>query len=242
MHYIHVLLFSCMKRISKLFFLVNIFSFIALNNVFAYDFTDKIYGKANISIGYNLQKYTGSYFKQIMHNKGISTEERKVNKYNHAITISLGYNLYFKINNYFHPFVGLEAISNLPLTGNTINSYLGQNRHGEIFRTTLKFKEYFILHGKFGTKINIYNNFVIAPYLIAGINRARYKTARNYQSLYKQIKTGFSTGIGIETFMTNNFSVSLECRITRNKFILANGYKAIGYTHNITAKIGYYFL
>ena len=115
-------------------------------NAYSMDLADDVYGRVNVSLGYNLQNYTGDDFK--FWQDGAKNYGGKTNKYNHSIMLGVGYNFYLKVNDRFNPFVGFEAIGKLPLSGSKIASE-SHIEDGDLVSSTMKFNEYFIFNGKF---------------------------------------------------------------------------------------------
>ena len=70
----------------------------------AYDFNDKIYGKANAMIGYSLDFL----------DEGEDAEDQGHHWF-HNLQFQGGYNVYFKASELIHPFAGLRAGFNAPL-------------------------------------------------------------------------------------------------------------------------------
>ena len=83
--------------------------------------TDNVYSKMNISIGYELSKYTNG-IKTLLEKAVESSTSYKLNKINHSIAIGAGYNFYFKLNDYFHPFIGFEATAKITVGRQAIKS------------------------------------------------------------------------------------------------------------------------
>lgn len=83
--------------------------------------TDNVYSKMNISIGYELSKYTNG-IKTLLEKAVESSTSYKLNKINHSIAIGAGYNFYFKLNDYFHPFIGFEATAKITVGRHALKS------------------------------------------------------------------------------------------------------------------------
>ena len=83
--------------------------------------TDNVYSKMNISIGYELSKYTNG-IKTLLEKAVGSSTSYKLNKINHSIAIGAGYNFYFKLNDYFHPFIGFEATAKITVGRQALKS------------------------------------------------------------------------------------------------------------------------
>ena len=123
------------------------------------EFNDKFYGKANAKIGIGFQTYSG-FLKDV-----IQAEEdfgdNGTNKYNWAVNFGVGYDVFYKASDLFHPFVGLEAKGRVPFAG----------LH---FVRDHRFNEFFNLHARFGSKINVNKDFSVLPYYLLGFNVAKY--------------------------------------------------------------------
>ena len=206
------------------------------------DLADDVYGRVNVSLGYNLQNYTGDDFK--FWQDGAKNYGGKTNKYNHSIMLGVGYNFYLKVNDRFNPFVGFEAIGKLPLSGSKIASE-SHIEDGDLVSSTMKFNEYFIFNGKFGGKVNVYKDIAVAPYAMIGFNVSQLKLSNESGEYFKKSKVGISTGAGIETLfkvMNQEFSAGVEYRFTMNKFTFNYPSHVRLYTHNFMVKFGYHFL
>ena len=213
-------------------------------SAYTMNLTDDVYGRVNVSLGYNIQKYTGDDFKDLI-NAWKDELGTKTNKYNHALTIGVGYNFYLKVNDRFNPFVGFEALGRIPLTGNKIVDANLTDAYGDPDVLSAKFNEYFIFHGKFGGKVNIYKDIAVAPYAMIGFNVAQYKVKDESTELFNKTKVGISTGAGVETLfkvMNQEFSAGIEYRFTMNKFTTEYPERLRFYTHNLMVKFGYHFL
>ena len=105
-------------------------------NVFAYDFTDNIYGKTSIKLGYSVEETRGDV-------KGEADREGIMNGSSYYLTnlgLSTEYDVYYKATELLHPFVGIELTGRIPM----------MNRS----RAHTKQFNYFSLDLKLGTKIN----------------------------------------------------------------------------------------
>lgn len=235
----------------KVFFMKTKVSFLCASalmasltqNAFAMDLTDDVYGRVNVSLGYNMQKYTGDDFKDLR--DPWKDSGAKTNKYNHALTIGVGYNFYLKVNDRFNPFVGFEALGRLPLAGNKVVDANLTGEYGDPDVLSAKFNEYFIFNGKFGGKVNIYKDIAVAPYAMIGFNVAQHKLRDESTEIVNKTKVGISTGAGVETLfkvMNQEFSAGIEYRYTMNKFTIEYPEHQRFYTHNLMVKFGYHFL
>ena len=212
-------------------------------NAFAMDLTDDVYGRVNVRLGYNMQKYADDDFKDLINSwKDLGA---KTNKYNHGLTIGVGYNFYLKVNDRFNPFVGFEALGRIPLAGSKVVDANLMDEFNNPDVLIAKFNEYFIFNGKFGGKVNIYKDIAVAPYAMIGFNVARYKARDENTEIVNKTKVGISTGAGVETLfkvMDQEFSAGIEYRYTMNKFTIEYPRHQRFYTHNLMVKFGYHFL
>ena len=145
-----------MKKSSLL--LASVISIPATLSANAYDFNDKIYGKANFKIGYSLEKVRGDVleenkFNREMEDWGFESNHNK--DFLHNFDFSLGYDVYFKATNLIHPFVGAEITARAPLKIKT--------------RDTTKQPNYFSVDLKIGSKFNhIVKNVSLQSYFAFG--------------------------------------------------------------------------
>ena len=182
----------------------------------AYNFNDKIYGKAQFNVGYSLQGYSGDVKDSI----DLSDEMgEKVNKINHAITLGAGYNVYYKYNSFINPFVGLEAQGRIPVAG---HEYVEGAKLLDVFR----------FNAKFGAKMNIAKDIDVQPYALLGMNVMQIKTSDDGVS-DKETKAGLTTGAGVEAIFNDMFVVGAEYRFGYNKF-----QEAKVLTHSLGIKLG----
>lgn len=127
-------------------------------NAFGVDLNEKIYGKANVKIGYSIEKVRGDVLLEntIEREFGQLFDMDLGNKdYLHNLDFALGYDFYFKADNLVHPFIGVEFDVRAPLKVNT--------------RTLTKQKNYFSADIKAGVRFNkIANNISLQPYGVFG--------------------------------------------------------------------------
>ena len=207
----------------------------------AMDLGQNFYGKVNVGLGYNLQGYQGDIKDLIDEAKNANVD---TNKYNHGITISGGYNVYYKWNQKLfgktiHPFVGADVTVKIPVAGQKIvdmASYELFNEDGDISEeqegATYKFGEYFMFHVKAGAKMEITKDWAVSPYYMLGFNVTKFKVDDESKT-----KAGLSTGIGAEVLFKEKYSAAIEYRYTLNKFTD----KKVE-TNNMMLKLGYHFL
>ena len=216
------------------------------NNAYAYNFTDKIYGKASVRIGYNFKHHVGSYMNTYL--KGYEQSMKPTSKMiahtrstQHYVTVSAGYNFYYKLNDMFHPFIGYEATGMLPIGSRTFARQYPY-RTGVYINTRMlnKIQEYFIFHQRSGVKINLIRNFAIIPYATLGFNVLKSDRLDDK----KRTDVGLTIGCGIETMFLDKFSFALEYRFSRNRSASNSTSVSYGFieSNNAMAKFGYYFL
>ena len=127
------------------------------NGAFAYDFNDKIYGKANFKIGYSMEKVRGDILQENIGDRFLARflGDLGSNDYIHNFDFALGYDFYFKATKLIHPFVGVEFDVRAPLNINT--------------RNATKQKNYFSADLKAGIKFNnIASGISLQPYGVFG--------------------------------------------------------------------------
>ena len=112
-------------------------------NANAHEITKKIYGKANVTIGYSAQVYADN-----------------ISFYNttHALSVGAGYNFYYKFNDLFNPFVGGNVEFRIPLTQTVVDQW------------GIKLMDVFSMHMKLGAKFNICKEFAVQPYALLGMS------------------------------------------------------------------------
>lgn len=182
----------------------------------AYNFNDKIYGKAVGKIGVSAQTYTGD-LKDITDQD--TTGDTTKNKANVALSLSAGYNLYYKASSFLNPFVGLEAQGRVPVYGSKLLDYEGLHIGGYIDENGVSydFKDFFRFNAKFGTKMNISQKFALQPYALLGMNVMQFKTSADGVS-DKKTKVGLTTGAGIEAIINDLLIIGAEYRFGYGKF------------------------
>ena len=208
----------------------------------AMDFSDSVYGKANVSIGYNYRSWIGDVKTQMN-----MLPQTKSYKSSHSIMLGLGYNVYYKANDWAHPFFGLEATGQFDLKGRT---YLDGKVTAE---NVTKYWEFFRFNGKFGTKFIVNQDLSVSPYATLGFTVI--KTSEHVIDCesplecpywYKYL-VGLTTGAGIDVLVKDRFSVGVEYRYVKvqKKFAIAPVdpvTKQVWKNHNIAVKFGYHFL
>ena len=182
----------------------------------AYNFNDKIYGKAVGKIGLSAQTYTGD-LKDITDQD--TTGDTTKNKANLAVTLSAGYNVYYKASSFLNPFVGLEAQGRVPVYGSKLVEVEGMHI-GQVFNVdgyTYDFKDFFRFNAKFGAKMNISQKVALQPYALLGMNLMQFKASFEGVS-DKETKVGLTTGAGIEAIINDLFIIGAEYRFGYGKF------------------------
>ena len=179
----------------------------------AKDFSDKIYGKANVNFAYTLQVYDEDYTKP--------TAET-----GHAFSFGGGYNVFYKLHNFVHPFAGAELVFRLPLNG---------------YGDTIDYKEFMMFHFKFGAKLNVVKDISVLPYYILGFNVAQYKF-NDEDETTTETSASLSTGLGFDVLYQEKYSVGFEWRYSEFYKKIDGGKIDAFHAHNISFKVGYYFL
>ena len=190
-------------------------------------------------VGYEYQKYAGGDIENLKDTARI-TPGYDIKRSNQAPVISLGYNLYYKLNNRFALLGGLEAQGRYPVSGSNVVSFYTFDSVQKV-----KFGEYFRLNTKFGVKTNLNKKLDVETYGIIGMNVATLKTDyANYPEINtSRTNVGFTTGLGADLVIVDKFIVGLEYRYGANKFKnLDEGVNSFKMkTHSVLAKVGYQF-
>lgn len=235
----------CFDVFEKKFFLlillvVSVFSF--GNEKGAYAKNNKnFYGKVRLGLGYESQKYTGSDVKDVFDNIDFGK-----NKSNQAPVISLGYNLYYRLNKKFELLGGLEIQGRYAIKGKDFVSF----DNGSV-----EYNEFLRLSAKLGFKTNLNKKVAVETYGIIGGNMVQHKnfellgTGRISNKEEKFTNFGLSTGVGVDFVIVDRFTIGAEYRrgFVKVDYERLNG---SGYAYNckfnmktdsILAKIGYQF-
>ena len=85
-------------------FLANIL----IHNAFAIEHTKSIYSKMNVNIGYSFFKYAGNV-KVLLDKANQNANGSATSTIRRDVNIGIGYNVYFKVNNFVNPFVGVDV-------------------------------------------------------------------------------------------------------------------------------------
>ena len=139
----------------------------------AYDFNDKIYGKATAGISYSLQHVQGDILDEnnLERDHGIGSTD-----YQHNLGFHIGYNFYYKVNSLLHPFVGLEATARAPLKAKTRNITNQYNHASFDIKAGMRFNEVFKK-----TSFQVYGIFGVA------ILERHNKTADEFNAIMEQL-------------------------------------------------------
>ena len=191
------------------------------------------YSKVKIGVGYELQRYTGSDVKDAFD----SSDEK--NRFNHAPVISLGYNLYYKLNKRFALLGGLEVQGRYTIKGKDFVSSDGGS---------VQYNEFLRLSAKLGFKTNLSKKVAVETYGIIGGNIALFEDIELLSAGTRDGKctaVGLSAGAGIDFVIADKFTVGVEYR---------RGFTNIDIDHlsddvskfkmktdSVLAKIGYQF-
>ena len=224
-----------MKINKNLFYKVIIFScllFYSITNegktAKSYQITDNIYSHANIFVGVGLQ--------QIHVEKDNITYRGKQlkNNVNYYGLIGLGYNIYFSVHNFVHPFIGLDLQGKMPFSS---TNYMDNNTEYAPDIARRHYHEAFLTHLKLGAKLNISDVFAVMPYALIGFNVSRFET--KVKDLSKSdSKINISVGFGGDVLIYNRFIIALEYRYAMSRYdntFVVN-------SHNFAGKFGIEFL
>ena len=150
----------------------------------AYDFNDKIYGKANATIGYSLDF--------------LEEEEGQEHHWFHNLQFQGGYNVYFKASDLIHPFAGMRIGFNAPLKA------VKQDDGSEV----LLMNSLFYFDGVFGVKLNVCKKFAVQPYTFLGYSLFRH-TNEYWGDKQSTNVSRLSTGVGIDGIYELNDKLGL---------------------------------
>ena len=219
---------------------ISVFSFSNMQGAYAKN-NKNFYGKVRLGLGYEYQKYTGSDVNDVFD----SVDSGK-NKSNQAPVISLGYNLYYKLNKKFELLSGLEVQGRYAIKGRDFISF----DNGSV-----EYNEFLRLSAKFGVKTNLNKKVAVETYGIIGGNMVQHKnfellgTGRISYKGEKITNFGLSTGVGVDFVIVDRFTIGAEYRRGFVKVdyerLNSSGYsydsKFNMKTDSILAKIGYQF-
>ena len=150
------------------FILLTIFAVISAVNITtpanAFEFNNKLLGKANVSIGYNFQQ---------VKSQDILNIEPDGNLNFHTLTLGGGFNVYYKLSHTIHPFFGLDIEGRVPLKTDVITEHY-RDISGTVEKKSVKdfwkINDFISVHIKLGTQFNLHNNIAISPYGLIGFN------------------------------------------------------------------------
>ena len=120
--------------------------------------TDKVYAKANVSIGYSWQKIESDFIQENVY----GTENTKFRTFD----IGIGLDAYYKLSNVFHPFIGLDFQGRVPIKTDVVEKHWT----GESAKGFWKINDFFSTHLKLGVKTLITKKVAISPYGLIGFN------------------------------------------------------------------------
>ena len=159
-----------MKK-SSLLLATAIIASAGVNKAGAIDFTDKIYGKANAMIGVSADDAPG-------------VSDTVLN-----IQAQGGFNVYYKLANFVHPFAGLRVGTNIPLTSEDM--YGGG--------TVWTMSSLFYVDALLGAKFNITQSFALQPYYFLGYSLFRQSSDAEAVNVSRM-----STGAGLDAIYNIN--------------------------------------
>ena len=212
------------KKISTISFLSLLCITDIINNAKGIQITDYAYGHFNVFTGLTLQKMNLEVGKEKFSGRDLKSN------LNSAILVGLGYNVYFSIHEFYHPFMGLDLQGRIPFKG---SNYLDNNTEYSNETAYKHYQEIFMAHLKVGSKLNISDIFAVSPYGLFGFNLGNMRT--DVMDLHKE-KTyiNYSFGFGCDVMIFNRFIFALEYRYagTRQDNITNINH------HNVSAKFG----
>ena len=180
-----------------------------------------VYGKAYGMIGYEAQIYEGTVEKMV--DAAVAAGEN-ANSYNHSLSLTLGYNWYFRASDAVHPFVGIVGEGRLPIHNKAMGSVADGSK--------ISYSEWGYLALKAGLKFNVCENFALQPYGLFGGNLATLKADGD-----KARRFGMTMGAGLEAIVNENVMIGGEWRYST----LAKFHRTTGKHHTFAAKLGFMF-
>ncbi len=184
-----------------------------------------VYGKAYGMIGYEAQIYEGAVEKDV--DAAVAeggAEGANANSYNHSLSLTLGYNWYFRASDAVHPFVGIVGEGRLPIH----NKIMGSVADG----SKASYSEWGYLALKAGLKFNFCESFALQPYGLFGGNLATVKDSGD-----KARRFGMTMGAGVEAIINENVMIGGEWRYST----LAKFWGTTMKHHTFAAKLGFMF-
>ena len=191
-----------MKKVGYLFGIASMALAVSHNIANASEFSDKFYGHAKLGASVSLQsnKFGGYdlWFKK---------DRARVN-------VEFSYNVYYKLNDFIDPFIGVNFRGKIPTGDNAIKDYSNDN----IIKVTGN--EYFSASVNLGAKMKINKAISIAPYGLAGLTIDKVEYKNKYYPVYPigDTNVGFTTGGGVEVILFDRFSIGAEYRYGETKF------------------------
>jgi len=183
-----------------------------------------VYGKAYGMIGYEAQIYEGAVEKMV--DAAVAEGDKNANSYNHSLSLTLGYNWYFRASDAVHPFVGIVGEGRLPI-------------HNKIFGGDgykMSYSEWGYLALKAGLKFNLCENFALQPYGLFGGNLATI-SEKDEGKTEKTRRFGMTVGAGLEAIVNENVMIGGEWRYST----LAKFGGITMKHHTFAAKLGFMF-
>lgn len=181
-----------------------------------------VYGKAYGMIGYEAQIYEGAVEKMV--DEAVAGGDKNANSYNHSLSLTLGYNWYFRASDAVHPFVGIVGEGRLPIH----NKIMGSVADG----SKVSYSEWGYLALKAGLKFNFCENFALQPYGLFGGNLATLKADGD-----KARRFGMTMGAGVEAILNDHVMIGGEWRYST----LAKFWGTTMKHHTFAAKLGFMF-
>lgn len=212
-------------------------------NANAMDFGKKFYGKANATIGYSLQVIDGELKNEL---DEIKEYDYDVNKLTHGLTLGVGYNVYYKLNNFINPFVGLNIEGRIPLK----TEIFYYNSGDGFFVNKYKFTDFLSVYARLGAKLKASKYVDVAPYYLLGFDV--FKSEERYNDIaldtypvenISDKKVGLSTGVGVDTILFNRYILGFEYKYSMTKVAMDHrDTKIKAESHQIGFKFGVQFL
>ena len=181
------------------------------------NFSDKLYGRAKLGFGFSAKN---------INIQGNDDEEggiSGVKKTKPKMIIDFNYNVYYKLNDFVDPFVGVNFRGAIPLNGNSIGKVYENEVNpysGEVVDTTeykMGYQEYMSMALNLGAKLKINNNLAVAPYGLVGFSIDKSQVSSPEENFYTA-DVGFVTGAGVEMILFDRFSIGAEYRYGQTKF------------------------
>ena len=182
------------KKTSTALFSAILFS--SLNDAMAYDFSNNVYGKTTLKLGFTTQTYTGDV-KRILNNA--NGENLHKSNATFGILLNGGYDFYYKTTKKINLFAGL----NLEFRYNAVKIIMEEKE---------KIDDLMSLFSRFGSKFIINEKLAISLYALLGFNVMR---AKIYDD--KKSSVGLNVGGGIDFIIKDYFIIGAEYSYSKNK-------------------------